>query len=82
MVSTIGIIATILVTASLIWKTRTFKGAVLMRVLNALGSVAFIIYGFMLPALATGIANIACLIINLVYLFIEIYFHKKESKHE
>ena len=39
-----------------------------MRLMNMLGSIAFTIYGFMLPAYATAFMNICSAIINFIYL--------------
>lgn len=75
----IGLVAAILIVFSMMFKTTSFKGTILMRVINTLGAVFFIIYGFTLPALSTGICNVAVLLLNLFYLYKEIKDHKKET---
>lgn len=76
---TVGIIASVLIVASMLFKTTTFKGTILMRSINLLGSAVFVVYGMLLPALATAIANILLLIVNSVYLVIEIQSHNRKS---
>ena len=48
-----------------------------MRAVNALGSIAFTLYGFLLPAYSTGIANAILFIIHVVYFCIEFKEYKK-----
>lgn len=73
----IGLIASILIVTSMVFKTTTFKGTILMRIINGVGSIFFIVYGFMIGAWSTGIANSALLIINIVYLIREIKDYKR-----
>ena len=51
----------------------TMKAVKKLRVINMIGCVLFIIYGFLMPTLRIGlpiiIANVAILIVNLYYLF-------------
>lgn len=75
----IGIAASIFIVLSLVFKTTTFKGTLLLRILNSLGSIFFIIYGALIGAWSTLIANAACLIINIVYTIIEIKNYKKQE---
>lgn len=75
----IGIIASVFIVFSLVFKTTTFKGTLLLRILNSLGCIFFIIYGGLIEAWSTLIANAACLIINIIYTIIEIKNHKKQE---
>lgn len=75
----IGLIASIFIVCSMCFKTTTFKGTIFMRVINALGSVGFIIYGFTLPALATAITNCFAFMVNTFYLFKELKDHNKSN---
>lgn len=68
----LGLIGSFFICASMIWKTTTFKGTLLMRIINSLGCVLFIIYGCVLPAYSTALANICCLFINVILLIDEI----------
>ena len=73
----IGLIASVLVVFSMVFKTTTYKGTMIMRMLNGLGSVFFIIYGFILPAISTAITNICAFILNIYWLIKEYKDHKK-----
>ena len=75
----IGLIASILIVASMVFKTTSFKGTILMRIINAMGSIFFTIYGFLLPAYSTAITNACLFILNVVYLAIEIRSHYKNK---
>lgn len=77
LVEIIGLIASVLIVFSMVFKTTSFKGTVAMRVINSIGSIFFVIYGFTLPAYATGIANASLFILNSVYLIIEVRSHAK-----
>ena len=68
MVEVIGFIASAFVLVSLLFKTNTRKGALILRSLNSLGSAIFIVYGFLLPAYSTAFLNIFALMINLYYI--------------
>lgn len=76
----IGFIGSLLIVFSMIFKTTNFKGTICMRILNGVGSIFFIVYGFYLPAYATAITNSILLILNIVYLIVEIQFRNKVKK--
>lgn len=76
----IGLIGSLLIVFSMIFKTTSFKGTLCMRILNSVGSIFFVIYGFLLPAYATAITNSLLLILNIIYLIIEIKFKIKLEK--
>lgn len=76
----IGLIGSALICISMIWKTTSFKGTLLMRIINGIGSAFFIVYGFVLPAYSTAIANIVCFIIDVLWLIKEIDLHRKVKK--
>lgn len=78
----IGLIASLLIVFSMIFKTTTFKGTVLMRILNLLGSVIFVIYGSILPAYATLITNTCLFLINIYYIIKEIKDHKNGNENK
>lgn len=75
----IGLIASIMVVASMVFKTTTFRGTILMRVLNLVGSVFFIVYGFLLPAYATAITNCCVFALNVFYIFKETIDRRKQK---
>lgn len=75
----VGILASILIVFSLIFKTRTFMGTLALRILNLLGSGVFVVYGCLLPAWSTAIANGCCVIIDIVFIIYEIRKHRNEG---
>lgn len=76
----IGFVATLLILASMSFKTDSYKGDVLMRILNLIGSAVFAVYGFLLPAWSTGILNVLLVGVNTYHLVLLILNHKKEQK--
>ena len=73
-VEIIGICATVLILVGMLFKTQSVKGSILMRALNIAGSVVFVVYGALVPAISTAILNGALVVVNtwhLVALFIE-----------
>ena len=78
-VEIIGIIATLFILASMCFKTLTFWGSFWLRVLNLIGSIIFVSYGILLPALSTAILNGALILINVFYL-IKMFVDRKKGK--
>ena len=84
----IGIIASIFIVFSMVFKTTTFKGTICMRVINSVGSAFFIIYGFWpdsrhflgVNAFASGLANSILFLLNIFYIFKECKDYKKEKE--
>lgn len=84
----IGIIASIFIVFSMVFKTTTFKGTICMRVINSVGSAFFIIYGFWpdsehflgVNAFASGLANSVLFLLNIFYIFKECKDYKKEKE--
>lgn len=74
----VGLIGSLLIVFSMIFKTTNYKGTIAMRIINSAGSIFFIVYGFTLPAISSGITNSILLILNIFYLYKEIKDHKKE----
>lgn len=71
----IGLIASILIVVSMVFKTTSFKGTILMRIINAIGSIFFTVYGFSIKAYSTGICNSILFLVNIFYLIKEIKDH-------
>lgn len=46
----IGIIGSLFIVFSLLFKTTTFKGTLLLRILNSIGCIFFIVYGSLISA--------------------------------
>lgn len=67
-VEILGIAATIFIIISMSCKTLSKKWSIIMRVTNIIGSILFVIYGSLLPAISTAILNGVLMIINSVHL--------------
>ena len=74
----IGIASTVLILFSMLFKTTTLKGDIRMRALNLAGSVVFVVYGCLLPAISTAVLNGALVVVNTYHLIMLI----KESKNQ
>lgn len=69
----LGLIATILIVVSM-----CFKNIKIIRFINLIGSICFVIYGIAIGALYTWVANVIMIFVQIYYL-IKIY--KEEHKH-
>lgn len=67
-VEIIGILASVLVLVSMLFKTDTAKQVFWLRTINLAGSVAFVIYGLLVPAYSTAIVNFILVFVNLYYI--------------
>ena len=67
-VELIGIAATIFIVISMSIDTRSWKGDVVMRVINIVGSVVFVVYGSLLPAISTAVLNGILVVVNTYHL--------------
>ena len=66
----LGMISGILITISMCFKTTSTKGSLIMRILNLVGSICFVVYGFMIPAYSTAFLNVVVTGVNSYHLFI------------
>ncbi len=73
----IGIIATIIILIAMCINTQTWKGDVVMRIINIVGSIVFAVYGFLLPAYSTGILNGLLVFVNSYHL-IKLFKNKQQ----
>lgn len=64
----IGILASVIIFISMCFKSDSFVGNILMRSANVIGSIIFIVYGFLLPAYSTAFLNIGMVIINVYHI--------------
>lgn len=78
----IGIVATTLILVSMSINTISWKGDVWMRIFNLIGSVVFVVYGCLLPAISTAILNGALIIVNIYHLIKLIKKHKNENENK
>ena len=70
----LGLIATLFVLISFL-----FKNLLVVRCINIVGCICFVIYGAILGAWSVWILNGALAIVHIVYLSID--FYKKKSKN-
>ena len=68
-VELIGIVGSILVLLSMTVKSSTQKGNLIMRIINIIGSIVFVVYGFMISAYSTAFMNIAATIVNGFFIY-------------
>lgn len=76
----VGISGSILIAISMVFKTTTDKGVMYLRIFNLLGSIVFVVYGFMLPAYSTIVLNCVCVVLNIVGLVKIIQKIRKERR--
>lgn len=77
MIEVIGMIATVLLVISMMVNTKNPKMVIIMRAINAVASVGFVIYGILLSAYSTTISNIFILLVDIWYLYKNIVEYKK-----
>ena len=80
MIEIIGIVATVFILFSMLFKTTSVKGSILMRTLNLVGSAVFVVYGILLPALSTAILNGGLILVNTYHLIVLIKTNKKSQQ--
>lgn len=68
-VEIIGILGSILVLLAMTVKSSTTKGNITMRIINIVGSVIFVVYGFMISAYSTAFMNIAATLVNGFFIY-------------
>ena len=75
-VEIVGLIASAIIVLANVFPTKTFKSTLCLRLFNVFGSILFVIYGILLPAIATAVLNGSIIIISSYHLIILI----KENK--
>ena len=77
----VGISGSILIAISMVFKTTTDRGVMFLRIFNLLGSIVFVVYGFMLPAYSTIVLNCICVVLNIVGL-VKIIQKIRKERHK
>lgn len=77
----IGITASIFLLASMSFNSVSYKTNLLMRFLNTIGNLLFVIYGICLQAWSTAICNSAIILFNIVNVILLIRNHNKEASN-
>lgn len=81
MVEVIGMIATISLIISMMVNTKNPKTVIMMRALNAIACVAFVVYGLLLSAYSTAISNGFIFFVDMWYLYKNIKMYKKGEEN-
>ena len=76
----LGIAGTIAILVSMCFKTSSFKTALWLRILNLMGSILFVVYGALLPAISTAVLNAALIVVNSFHINTETQSEKSESQ--
>lgn len=69
LVEPFGILATIILVVSMAFSCNSRKTTIIMRTLNAIAAVMFIIYSILLNAYSSILSNLAILIIDIYWLY-------------
>jgi len=77
MVEVVGIIGAVLILISTMFPTMSFKGSIWLRSINIIGSIVFVVYGILLPAIATAVANAGIIVVNIVHIYLLVKNKKK-----
>lgn len=75
----IGIAASVFIVISVVFNSTTLKGNLIFRAFNTAGSIAFVVYGIVLKAIATAICNGAMICVNVYYIIKLIIEYKKKK---
>lgn len=81
-IESIGIIGTVAILISMCFKTSSFKAALWLRILNLAGSVLFVVYGALLPAISTAVLNGCLIVVNGFHIYLLIRDEKKKRISE
>lgn len=79
MVELVGIIASAVVLSSMLFNSTSVKRNKIMRVINAIGSLIFIVYGILINSISVVIMNSAMIVICAIHFIILIKTNKKEK---
>ena len=71
-----------LVASACILISFLFSNQIKTRIINSVGCIIFIVYGFLLPAYSTAFMNFALLVVHVVFLIKYFIKKRKEKKSE
>lgn len=74
----VGVAASVTILISMLFKSTTVSGNLWMRIINNIGSVLFVAYGFMLNAWSTVALNIIMFFVNGYHIW-KLHMKKKEE---
>lgn len=73
----LGIIASVIVLISFLTSNQ-----IKTRIINMVGCVVFVVYGFLLPAYSTAFMNLAMLVVHIVFLTKHFLKRRKENSEK
>ena len=76
----IGIGATLFILVGMCFKTTTYKGSLCLRSINIIGSIIFVVYGALVPAISTAVLNGLLVLVHTYHIVKLVKDHKKEQK--
>lgn len=79
MIELIGIIASAIVLGSMLFNSTSIKRNMVMRVINAVGSLIFIIYGILISSISVVIMNSAMIIVCAIHFITLLNSYKKQK---
>lgn len=77
----IGLTASLFIMVSMCFPTNTFKATLLLRIFNLVGSIIFLVYGIMLPAISTAVLNGVNVVVNSVQTVLLFVKKKKDEEN-
>ena len=64
----VGVIASILILISMCFNSSSYKGSLLMRIFNLIGSIILTVYGSLIQAFSVVFLNGILVLVNIYYL--------------
>lgn len=77
----IGLTASLFIMISMCFPTNTFKATLFLRIFNLIGSIIFLVYGIMLPAISTAVLNGVNVVVNSVQMVLLFVKKKKDESN-
>ena len=76
----VGVIASILILISMCFNSSSYKGSLLMRIFNLIGSIILTVYGPLIQAFSVVFYNCILVFVNFYYLIDLIVKNYKKNK--
>lgn len=76
----VGVIASILILISMCFNSSSYKGSLLMRIFNLIGSIILTVYGSLIQAFSVVFLNGILVLVNIYYLIDLIVKNYKKNK--
>ena len=76
----VGVIASILILISMCFNSSSYKGSLLMRIFNLIGSIILTVYGSLIQAFSVVFLNGILVFVNFYYLINLIVKNYKKNK--